>query len=521
MKIKTLPLAQTGLFGALLRDYLGESPKLKAFYTHPPSLEGISAAMPEHSLGSDERRRLHDALLSQYAGQDYSQATRDNIRSLLHENTFTITTGHQLNIFTGPLFFIYKIVSVINACKAMKQAQPDKHFVPVYWMATEDHDLDEIRHLSLFGKTYSWDTVQKGPVGRMHTGGLAELAKEFPEAAPLFEEAYAKASNLAQATRRIVQGLFGDEGIVVLDGDDPELKRAFIPIMQKELMERQSAEHVATNTAALEEQGYKGQVFAREINLFYLQTGLRERIVWEDGIFKVLNTSLQFSEAEILAELEQNPERFSPNVILRPLYQQSIMPNVAYFGGPAEVAYWLQIKAVFDAHDVAFPVVMPRNFALWIGKGYYKKMQQLEVQPEQLFAGYEGMKEAFLAKEGFEAPDISEQEKQVAAAFEQLVKIAVEFDKSLKGFIEAEEGRALKSMEAISKRLVKAAESRMDISLRQLQNLHERLFPGGPQERVDTYLSIALNRPDFLEILLANLDPFNTEYYLFMEDEQA
>ncbi len=520
MQVEKIALKDTHSFSSILLNYLSQSKDLKPFYSFAPTMEGIIEATHTHQLGAKERAILRDALLQQYKDVELSDSSRSNIQSLANTNTFTITTGHQLNIFTGPLYFIYKIVSVINACKSLNQKHPDLHFVPVYWMATEDHDLEEINHFQLFGKTFTWETDQKGPVGQMLTDGLAELAQSLPEATPLFEKAYKDGKDLAQATRIFVNELFKDQGLVILDGNDANLKRLFTPIMKEELTQQQANVEVEKSSAKLEELGYKGQVFSREINLFYMEKGLRERIVEESGSYKVLNTELEFSREDILALLESNPEKFSPNVILRPLFQETIMPNVAYFGGPAEVAYWLQIKSVFDLYKVAFPVVMPRNFALWVNKGIAKKLNQLGIETQDIFLNNDDLKAKFLDNQGFEAPDIQAEEEMVRNAYEQIVKIAVEFDGSLKGFIEAEESRALKSLENIGKRLVKAAESRMDVSLRQLQNSKDRLFPNGkPQERVDNYLSIALNQPQFIDMLLQHLDAFDTQFYVFIENE--
>jgi len=520
MKLEHLGLSETGLFSKLLQDYLQGNPDLAKFSAYPPHAQGVSMALEAHDLEATKRAVLVSALQRQYAQTPHSSLTATHIERLAKPGSYTITTGHQLNIFTGPLFFIYKIVSVIKACAHMKSLHPDKQFVPVYWMATEDHDLDEISHFQVFGKTYTWATDQTGPVGRMHTQGLAELARELPEAVPLFEEAYSQSSHLAEATRRIVQGLFDSYGLLCVDGDDAALKRLFVPIMQEELQSQSSGRLVEESSQALEKLGYKAQVFPRDINLFYMLDGFRERIVQTSGGYEALHSSHSWTAEALLQEVDAHPERFSPNVVLRPLYQQMILPNVAYIGGPAEVAYWLQLKGVFALHQVPYPVVLPRNFALWVPKSLYKKVEQLEVKWQDLLAGYEAMKEAFLSKEGFEAPDTSAQHEAVRKAYEEMVQIALDFDASLKGFIQAEESRALKSLDNISKRLVKAAESRMEVSLRQLQNLRDRLFPGGaPQERVDNYLSIALNQPDFISILVAHLEAFNHRYYIFSEDE--
>jgi bacillithiol synthase len=520
MQVHKISLQQSRSFSGFLTDYLAEKPSLKPFYAFSPNKEGILNAVSAYKFPESRRLVLKNSLLNQYQGFTCSEALSANINRIAQANTFTITTGHQLNIFTGPLYFIYKIVSVINACKELNRTQSDFHFVPVYWMASEDHDLEEINHFQLFGKKYQWETSQTGPVGLMHTHGLVELAKNLPEAVPLFEDAYAKANNLAEATRIFVNALFGEEGLVILDGNDSALKASFKAVMKDDLQHHKANELVELQSALLEKEGYKAQVFPRQINLFYMEKGLRERIVKEGNQYAVLNTDLKFSESEILNLLDEHPERCSPNVILRPLYQQFIMPNAAYLGGPAEVAYWMQLMPVFEQYKISFPVIIPRNFALWIGKGTARKMEQLGLSVSDVFLDYTQLKQNYLDQQGFEAPDISEQENKVKEAYEAIVKIALEFDGSLKGFIEAEESRALKSLENIGKRLTKAAESRMETSLRQIESIKEKLFPGGTaQERVDNYLNIAFNNPNFIGNLFEHFDAFDYQYYVFVEND--
>src|SRR5699024_1121789 len=148
----------------------------------------------------------------QYKGLPIKAPVQENIESLKQANTFTVTTGHQLNIFTGPLYFIYKIITVINTSKVLAKEYPDCRFVPVYWMASEDHDFEEINHFNLFGKTYRWETSQKGPVGRFSTESIQAVLDDLPEKVPLFENAYQEGKTLAAATRHYVHELFGAEG---------------------------------------------------------------------------------------------------------------------------------------------------------------------------------------------------------------------------------------------------------------------------------------------------------------------
>jgi uncharacterized protein YllA (UPF0747 family) len=194
-------------------------------------------------------------------------------------------------------------------------------------MASEDHDLEEIKTVQLEGKKFKWNTEQSGAVGRMTTDGLDQLAKEISGKENVFYEAYAHANNLAEAVREYVNTLYGKKGLLVLDADNPALKGDFKNIIRDDVLRNSANKLVEDCSNSLNDLGYKTQTYPREINFFYLQEGLRERIVKEKGVFKVLNTDLTFTEEEIKVEIENHPERFSPNVILRPVYQDAILPN--------------------------------------------------------------------------------------------------------------------------------------------------------------------------------------------------
>ena len=261
-------------------------------------------------------------LKEQYGGLDISQSVSNSINSLSNSKTFTVTTGHQLNIFTGPLYFIYKIVTVINACKTLKQAYPDYNFVPVYWMACEDHDFEEINHFFFEGNKLEWETDQKGAVGRFDPSKLKNIAERLPSGAEFFKDAYSQGT-LGDAARTYVNHLFGEEGLVVVDGDNPELKALFSHVIEDDLFIHSAADKVSNTSSALESLGYKTQVYAREVNFFYLEDGVRERIEKTEDGFVVLDTDIRLSNDEMRKLIQEHPERFSPNVILRPLYQEN------------------------------------------------------------------------------------------------------------------------------------------------------------------------------------------------------
>ena len=347
---QNIPLATTGLFSSLFSDYISQSSQVKSFYNEHFSLKDFTLYMEKNKFDYLNRPALVNALNQQSNLVSNTTAlSKANIVLLEKATAYTVTTGHQLCLFTGPLYFIYKIASTINLCKALKTNFPKKDFVPIYWMASEDHDFEEINHAFAFGKKVMWNSTQKGAVGEFSTEGLQEVITELKtilgdneksnELIQLFEKAYTNHSNLADATRYLVNELFGEYGIVILDGNDSNLKQLFKDEFKKDIFENTSVQLVNKTIDKLKV-NYSAQVTPRDINVFYKEKGLRERIEKQGSHYAVLNTDITFTEQELNNIIETTPEKLSPNVVLRPLYQQKILPNIAYVGGPGEIAYW-------------------------------------------------------------------------------------------------------------------------------------------------------------------------------------
>ena len=522
MNLNHIDLELTNSFSSIFLDYITENHQLRPFYHHLPQISGFENKIKERNefqsgTKPEHRNILKNALTNQY--KNISNPPLSQIASLSDSQTFTVTTGHQLNIFTGPLYFIYKIVSTINLAKELKSAFPAYNFIPVYWMATEDHDFEEINHFHLFNKTYSWQTEQKGAVGRMETSEIKKVLEELPEKITLFEEAYLNHKNLADATRFIVHNLFGEYGLLCVDGDDLLLKKSFIPVIKDDIFNQNANDLVNDTSAKLETLGYKTQVTARKINFFYLDKNIRERIVQKENHFEVLNTNVKFEKSELNRLIEQHPEKFSPNVVTRPLYQEYVLPNLAYTGGPGELAYWLQLKDVFDNYKISFPILMPRNFALLINKPNVVKMQKIDIEPKELFKEINELKQDFIQKNAAYEISIENEKLQLENLFDQVKEKAVMIDKSLEGWIGAEQQKALKSLENIEKRLKKAEEQNQETKIKQLLGLKEKLFPDkGLQERYDNFLNFYLNEPNFIQILLDKLSVFDFRMHIFTEE---
>lgn len=524
MNKHTIAYHKTGYFSNLMLDYISGKETVQSFYNNSHTIEGYKKQLAEKEFSDENRAVLVDALNNQYKGILTSKEVQQNINSLKQVNTYTVTTGHQLNLFTGPLYFIYKIVSTINLAKELKNNFPDKNFVPVFWMATEDHDFEEINHFNLFGKKHEINSNQKGAVGRMKLDGIDAVFNQLEETLKgrtgleeiieKLKNAYQANRTYTQAVRELVNDLFGKYGLVIIDGDDKDLKRIFAPYVQSELLNRTNVNNINTTSEKLESLGFKKQVNPREINLFYLKNDIRERIVFEDNKYKVLNTSLQFSEVEILEELESFPENFSPNAVMRPLYQEIILPNLAYIGGGGELAYWLQLIEMFKNNKVAFPVLVLRNSAMLVDGGTKKKIDKLELSLEGIFKSEEDLIKSYIKSESDINLELNQEEKEINQVFEKIVIKADKVDASLKGMVKAELQKSLNSLKNIEGRLIKAEKQREEVSINQICGIKDKLFPNNSlQERKDNFLYAYLLLGDsFIDQLINHLNPFEQEF---------
>lgn len=520
MRSEKILLHETHQFSPLFLDYLAGKEPLKSLYNRPPVPESFEDQIKDKSFSAEQRSTLVKVLSEQYQGLEELLPVKENIQSLKKENTFTVTTGHQLNIFTGPLYFIYKIVTVLKTCRELKERYPAFNFIPVYWMASEDHDFEEISHFNLFGKQYKWETDQKGPVGEFEVNGLQNILSELPEPIEVFERAYTQNSTLTGAVRQYVHELFGQWGVVSLDASHPLLKASFKDIIKADLLQNKANQLVEQSSERLQGAGYKAQIFPREINFFYMKPGLRERIVKEGNEYQVMNSSLRFTREELVQELDNHPEHFSPNVVMRPLYQEWILPNLAYVGGPAEVAYWLQLKSLFDHFQVLFPVLLPRNFALVISKSNQNKLEKTGLQAKQLFQDPHELKQQLLEQYAEHEISLSEENKQLSQLFEKIQEKAAAVDKSLSGFVGAEAAKNIKSLENIEKRIKKSEEKRHETSLKQVDSLKEKLFPANSlQERKDNFLNFYINDRAFIPKLVEQFDPFDFRFHIMSYHE--
>lgn len=520
-----LPYRATGYFSSLVCDYLEDQPGLSPFYRYPFDLSSFEQAISDRKAAfpAATRKTLSAELLRQYEGLDTSGKVGANIHALAGEDTFCVVTAHQLNIFTGPLYVLIKIANTIHICAELSRRFPACTFVPVYFMGSEDHDFEEIATTQVFQQTFTWDKVQQGPAGRYSTEGLLPLVQQLrdtlgtlPHAADWCELLAAAYSlpTLSAATRYLVHHLFGAEGLVCVDGDAAALKLLFLPVMERELTEGFSYPLLLDTSAALEAAGYHSQLAGRPINLFYARDAMRERIVREDdGRYSVLNTTIQYSPSALTEELTAHPEHFSPNAALRPVYQQTILPALAYVGGGGELSYWLQLKAVFEAAGVFYPMLVLRNSLLLLSPVQQQRMEKLGMAVEDIFLDADTLKKQYIDRQENVEPAFDTLRQELDALIRQVQAISADADPTLEGWAGAEGQKMRGILDSIEKRILKTHKARHEQALEQIGKLKEQLFPGGGlRERMQNGGQwYAQHGPDFLRYLLQP-DPFRQQF---------
>lgn len=494
--VQTIAYQDTGYFTDIVNCYLQRDPRLNPFYAFSPDWQGLEKAIVERKKFPVDRRLLTDVLKEQYEKCTPIPAVQHNILQLAQEHTFTVTTAHQPNLFTGPLYFIYKCLHTVQLAAALQERYPDHAFVPVYYMGSEDADLEEIGQLSVGGINMRWKTQQTGAVGRMKVDqalldiiaqieGQTGVEKMGRELTNLWRQCFEKGKTIASATLELVHSLMGQYGLVVFNADHPRLKQAFTPILLQELNTQFSHQAVTSSIQALA-QYFKVQASGREINLFYLLNDRRERIEKEDNEFTVPALQLRFTKEQMEQEVLNHPDRFSPNVILRGVLQESLLPNIAFIGGGGELAYWLELLPVFNKANRFFPVLLLRNSFLLLSEQQATKWKQTGFGIEELFLPTDVLITRLATREATAPLHLQNQKTELAALYTTMAENAAAIDTTLSAHVEALQKAAIEKIIALEKKMLRAEKRKHTESAYRIQLIRDQLFPGGSlQERID------------------------------------
>ena len=507
-----LSYGETGFFSPLATAFVNGDSNLRSFHEHPANIDGITAAIAARQKFKTDRQLLVKELTTQYFSIPASEKVNHNISLLANENTFTVCTAHQPAIFTGSLFFVYKILHAIKLAEDLTTKFPGKNFVPVFYMGCEDADLDELGNIYLEGEQIKWNTDQSGAIGRMKTQGLEKIINridgEFSvlpyggELVAMLRKSYLSANDVQTATFALLHELFASYGLIVLIPDNAALKSRMLAVFEDELFNHRSSAIVEDTIGKLSKH-YKVQAQPRDINLFYLKDNVRERIEKNGAEWRVVNTSISFDEPSLKKELHDHPERFSPNVILRGLFQETILPNVAFIGGGGEIAYWLELKGVFDLYKVPYPVLVLRNSFLVIEEKWKDKLDKLRIPVTSIFREEQLLMNELVKRESENQLTLAGEITNFTTYYDRLKSVAGQVDDTLTTHVAALQTRAIKPLHELEKKLLRAERRKFEIEKRQLAAIKKALFPNNNlQERIDNFMPYyAKWGKDFLKMI--------------------
>lgn len=530
MKHSPVSIFSTGYFSNLMEDYVAEKASLQELYGRPHNRDSYRSQMEERAKFQVDRLTLVSTLEAQYRSMDIENrypSVYEHIQLLKNQSTYTVVTGHQLCLFTGPLYFIYKIVNTIRLAEELS-CEKNVKVVPVFWMATEDHDFEEVNHIFHSGKRITWNAVSGNGVGRILTNGIEEAINELEslvnKSQPVskfidtLRRCYRPGITLSQATRELTTELFADKGLIVLDADEPALKKSVINLFSEELKHSVVEDKLKRAGEVLAHEHFN-QVTPRDINLFYFSEGVRLRLQREGSRIRAVGTSLSWDVEDLIADLKSNPEKFSPNVILRPLYQETILPNLAYIGGGGELAYWLQLKELFDHFSIPFPILRLRNSVGFIQRKISYKMEKLGLTLEDIVKPVFAQKREYFKKElnlaaNFE--NIDNKAEEIKLLMEEM---ANQVDRSIvdsAGAVYAKQKRLIANFE---KKLLRSKQRKESDTSRMFDEIQNEILPmGSLQERKENYITILERYGDeVLDLLYDELDPFAHEFSWFVE----
>ena len=493
--MKWIDFDKVDFYPRLIKDYLSGDLKSKGIIDWEYSKSQLELNK-SRAYSSETRKAVAQVLSKQYANFELTAKEQENLKLFGEEKTFTITTGHQLVLLGGPLFFYTKIFDVIQLARDL--STPSNPVLPMFWMASEDHDYEEIAKVNLFGKVITCPGENKGPVGRISKEHFKEFLSEvnqvlgegeqFQNIKSIINNAFETGANLAEITRIFVRALFKDECLLIIDGDDKDLKSLFAKVMSEE-MNSELAFNASKDHIENLSKDYKIQVNPREINLFYIEDEVRLRIVKTSTGYSTPNAEYSWSSSQMEELLQNSPEKISPNVILRPVYQEILLPNLAYVGGAGEIAYWLELKPVFEAFKIPFPTplvrkanfILPKKLMVWLADNHIDLLD--------VFGDLDLLLNSFSKAISGNAIDFAEEEKQIKALYQSILVKGKAINPQLEKVVLGEEKRALGALKNVEKRFLNADKQNYEQQLNKLKNIHGKFFPNGvAMERVNSYI---------------------------------
>jgi len=494
----------------LFLDYIYEFENVQEYYKHNfrnkdsyvNLFKSISASR------KDKQHNLSAIIKNQYSSlQSISNKTVRNIELIDKEKTITVVTGQQLGILGGPLYTIYKIITAIRLANQLTERYDEFKFIPVFWLEGDDHDFNEVRSINLFDnenqvinigyKEEIDDDDAKQSIGKINFDeALNEFFSKYEsslrdsdfkiELLTKLKECYQVGKSFKQSFKELIYWLFDEYGLVIFDPQDVEVKSLLKPIFKKEVNDFAIHTQKLIQVSAKLEELYHAQVKVKPVNLFYHTDDGRYSVEPVEDIFKLRRKRKQFTKDEILNEIENFPDKFSPNVLLRPICQDFLFPTGFYIGGPSEIAYFAQVTPLYDFYNIVSPIIFPRSSATILEKNVASGLDKYDLSMNDIFLGLDGLKEKVIASLSENNIEIAFEEasKEIELTFDKIKENLFAIDKTLVDSSGRYKDRIMSSIAELKSKATKAQETKHETTIRQLTRLSNLLYPlGNLQER--------------------------------------
>jgi bacillithiol synthase len=436
----------------LFLEYLDHFEKVKSFYVHPPTMQAVTRSARKLDYPADRRAEVTSILRKQNAALGAGAETLSNL-DRLENGAVAIVSGQQVGLFGGPAYSVYKALTAVQIAEELSRGGISA--VPVFWMATEDHDLDEVRHTTWFvqGKLVRFElpagTKTERPVGRIPLGSQIEpLVQESAELlanqgsdllAQYLIESYRPEETYGSAFGKLFARLFAQHGLILMDPLDAGLHKVAAPLYQHALAERDALnEKLLQRGKDLDRAGFDVQVkvTSRSTLLFRMAEGGRQVITASVERFQAGEKT--WARDELVHMMHTEPENFSPNALFRPVVQDYLLPTAAYIGGPAEISYFAQSEVVYQHLLGRMPVMLPRAGFTLVDAKANKLLRRYSLTVEDVWAGAQGLRHK-MERQAIPGPlskSFDRSQKQIAKMLSQLGKQIAKLDPTLKGTVE-------------------------------------------------------------------------------------
>ncbi len=454
-------------------------------------------------------------IAQQYKGFKLSQQTKYNLRLLEQKETIAIVTGQQLGIMGGPLYTFYKIITTIKLVSNLKSKYDKYNFVPIFWLEGDDHDFEEVASFSYIDKnnnltklTYDDDLdadVNRGNVGSLEFKRTIKKifesldktlrGTEFTDnLLNLMYSCYKEKATFKTAFKKLLFNIFDEYGLIIFDPQDKKIKKILTPIFKNEITNFRKHTDISVERSAELEELYHAQVKVKPINLFLSDEVGRYSIEPYENNYKLKGKKGSLSEEDIFDLLETSPENFSPNVLLRPICQDFLLPTGVYVGGPGEISYFAQVIPLYDLFNVAQPILYPRASATIIEKNISKILDKYNLKYQDYQFGKKHLTEKIITDlETIEVKkEISNTKIEFELAFDRLKEKLFAIEPTLKKTSEKTFEKIINTLEQLKGKALKAQEKNNETVLNQINKSYDFLMPYSiSQEREINFIYFA------------------------------